>query len=100
MGIKKDQEELELLCTKSKYVNFKEGKTYTAIARASMGNKYTDFRIEDEDGDLYTIEEKNLKESGPLQFKIVEKTYVLDNKEDIELWQIRKIFYSNYVIMM
>lgn len=74
MGIKKDQEELELLCTKSKYGNFKEGKTYTAIARASMGNKYTDFRIEDEDGDLYTIEEKNLKESGPLQFKIVEKT--------------------------
>jgi hypothetical protein len=43
-----------------------------------------------------------------LQFKIVEKARTLDNKvlkeennkEDMELWQIRKIFYSNYVIMI
>ena len=84
MAIKKDQDKLELLCTKSKYVNFKEGKIYTAIARAGIGKKYTDFRIKDEDGDLYTIEEKHLKESGPLLFKILEKTQTLDNEEDFE----------------
>lgn len=82
MNFKSNKDELSLLCTKSKYGNFKEGKTYIAIARASMGNKYTDFRIEDEDGDLYTIEDKHLKESGPLQFKIVEKIQTLDNKEE------------------
>lgn len=95
MDFKSNKDELSLLCTKSKYGNFKEGKIYNAIAYATMGksSQYTNFRIEDEDGDLYTIEDKHLKESGPLQFKIVEKTRTLDNnvlkeennKEDMEL---------------
>lgn len=66
-------EKLKLLCTKSKFGNFKQGKVYEAEAWAKTLHKtFSQFRIKDEDGDLYTIEEKHLGSSGKLLFSIVD----------------------------
>lgn len=83
MNIKSDQNKIFLLCTKSKYGNFKQGKIYEATAYAKQGSKYTNFKIEDEDGDLFTITDKYF-EKGPLLFRIVEKEQVKDIEEGME----------------
>lgn len=51
---------LVLKCITNKVANFKEGKTYLVKGKP-MGTKkpysvYTDFKIEDEDGDILTID--------------------------------------------
>ena len=73
MNIKNKKDKLSLLCIKSKYSNFEEGKIYEAISYAKQGNQCTNFKIQDEDGDLFTIADKYMLDKGPLQFGIVEK---------------------------
>lgn len=85
MYVKCKVKEMELLCTKSKYGNFVEGKTYKAVAFATMGKgvnvEYTHFKITDEDGDYYSIKEEHFWDMGPLLFKEVTKTNVIESFE-------------------
>lgn len=67
-----EQKEIKLICTHSKYGNFTKGKEYLAIAFAKQGRQFTNFKIEDDDGDLYSIEGKFFNEKGPLLFDVVE----------------------------
>lgn len=72
--IEHKNETLKLLCTKSKFGNFKQGKIYEAKAYAkTLHNTFSHFRIEDEDGDLYTIDNKHLLTTGRLCFSIVDQ---------------------------
>lgn len=67
-----NESELNLLCVNSKYGNFTKGKIYKAKAWSmNMRNKFTHFRIDDDDHDLYTIREKHLIENNKLYFKII-----------------------------
>ena len=86
MIVKKNRNAMELLCTKSKYGNFKEGKIYKATAYSTIGKScnYTNFKIVDEDGDLFTISEKLVSNKGPLLFQIVEREQIKDIDEGVE----------------
>lgn len=56
------RKEIEVLWLHSKYGNFTKDKTYHANARYSdiKGDMFTGFVITDEDGDLYTLNEKQI----------------------------------------
>lgn len=43
-----------------KYSNFIKGKVYKAEATGKNGYGYTSFRITDEDGDYYTLDQSRL----------------------------------------
>lgn len=53
---------LKVRCTTKRSGNFIYNKVYVAVAHSKHigGGNYADFRIEDEDGDYYTIYEYDL----------------------------------------
>lgn len=51
---------IRVRCITDKYSNFTYNKIYEAEARGKTATLYTDFKVIDEDGDLYTIHESAL----------------------------------------
>ena len=71
-SIKNRQHQLKLRCINSKCGNFTVNKIYIATAFAIMNDKqYVDFKIEDDEHDLYTIKEKHLIKNNKLYFEII-----------------------------
>ncbi len=58
----REQKCIQIEWISSRSVNFRKGKTYTAVAasRQIRGGRYSRFQVTDEDGDTYTLLERDL----------------------------------------